>query len=332
MGVVYLAFDKLISRQVALKELFLPLSLSEKEREHRIKRFLREAQAAGNLSHPNIVTVYDVAEENGKYYIAMEYLEGKTLRELLELGPFPLEKAFKIMEQLCDALNYAHQKGVIHRDLKPDNLFLLPDGRLKVTDFGIARILSDPTMTKTGAVIGSPGYMSPEQVRGEKISRSSDIFSVGVILYEILTGKNPFEAESVTTMIYKILNEEPPLVNFLKPEVPVKVGEVIKKAMSKNPQDRFSSTDELKKELLSALKRTLSLEAQAIQPKELEPEMAIPLLIQNKKSSRKNWLLLPFIILLFFIGIFYPSLRLFKLLKGPVLPLRQKLREELEVS
>lgn len=252
MGTVYLSFDPVLARNLALKELALPEGVPQSEREYKVRRFLREARAAGRLSHPSIVTVHDITEDGGKYYIAMEYLEGETLRHLISNGPVPVEKAVDIAGQICDALHYAHDHDVVHRDVKPDNIFILKDGRVKITDFGIARILTDTTMTRAGAVIGSPGYMSPEQVMGGKIDRRTDIFALGAIIYEMLTAKNPFAGETITTIMYKIINEEPPALSSLPGQFSEGLDRVIKKAIAKEPGERFASADELKKELLEA--------------------------------------------------------------------------------
>lgn len=250
MGVVYLARDDRIARNVAIKALHVDERLPESEREEIRGRFNREAQAAGMLSHPNIVTVHDVGEESsGTPYIAMEYLEGATLTEVAGEGPLSIPQATAIITQVLSALSYAHGHDVVHRDIKPDNIFLLPDGRVKVADFGIARIASSATMTRVGQVMGTPGYMSPEQVRGEAVGPPSDIFSTGVLLYELLTGTPAFASTSPTSVMYKIVHEEPKAPHLINPGVPDNLEAVIAKATSKSPSARYTSAREMRQDI-----------------------------------------------------------------------------------
>ena len=249
MGVVYLARDDRIGRNVAVKVLHLDPRLSEEEKREISERFNREAHAAGMLSHPNIVTVYDVGEEEGIPYIAMEYLEGATLTEITAEGPLSISQATDIVSQVLSALSYAHGHEVVHRDIKPDNVFLLPDGRVKVADFGIARVSSSSTMTSVGQVMGTPGYMSPEQVKGEAVGPASDIFSVGVLLYELLTGIPPFASSSTTSIMYKIVHEEPTPPSTMNPAVPPNLEAVIARACAKNPGARYARASEMKDDI-----------------------------------------------------------------------------------
>ena len=256
MGRVWLAHDSVIKRNVAIKELTLPQGIDAEDRQEAIDRFRREAQAAGSLSHPNIVTIFGVEEYEGVPYIVMEYLEGITLSQLLKEGPQSPQKAAGIVSQLADALAYAHSQGVVHRDIKPDNLFLLFDGRLKITDFGIARVMGSSTMTQVGTVMGTPGYMSPEQVRGEQVDWRTDIFSCGVVLYELLTGVKAFNAESLTSVMYKVVHEPPPPLTSLRPDLdPWMVG-VVERACAKDPASRYQQASQLVQDL-----RTHSLSA-----------------------------------------------------------------------
>jgi serine/threonine-protein kinase len=220
-----------MNRRVAVKELSLPATLSGQARRERIERFYREARAAGAMSHPAIVTIYEVGEDDGRYFIAMEYLEGQTLRERLQNGPLPLSEAVRIISVLCDALSYAHARGVIHRDIKPDNVHLLPGGEVKLTDFGIARITHEESLTLDGQIFGTPSYMSPEQVVGKHIDSRSDIFSLGILLYEMLSGRKPFTGDSVVTITYRILHDDLPGL----PSVPVIVDSVVRRAAAKDP-------------------------------------------------------------------------------------------------
>lgn len=244
--IVYEAIDPNLSRRVALKELCLPQNLTGAQKRERIERFLREGKAAGQLAHPNIVTVYDVGQEGDRFYIAMELLEGQTLRNALQMrGALPVKEAVGIALKLCDALGYAHQHHVVHRDVKPENVQILPGGHVKLTDFGIARIMSEPSITADGQVFGTPSYMSPEQVSGKQIDGRSDIFSMGVLLYEMLAGQKPFSGDTVVTITYNIMNSEP----APPPGVPPYLIGIIRKAMAKDPNFRYQSIEEMAADL-----------------------------------------------------------------------------------
>ncbi len=245
MAEVYKAYDPKIDRHLAVK------ILKEEwctDKEH-LGRFLREAQATGNFSHPNIVTVYDVGQLDDRPYLVIELLEGTPLGDLMTEGqPLAQDRVLSIGMQLADALSYAHQHGVIHRDIKPSNIMLLSDGAtIKITDFGIARI-DDPTaaeQTQIGTVLGTPQYMSPEQVRGQKVDERSDLFSVGVVLYQLSTGQRPFEGDSVATLLYKITEEDPPTISGVRPDLAEGLRHIIGKLLAKDPADRFQSGEEL---------------------------------------------------------------------------------------
>src|SRR5438477_6646085 len=207
--IVYEAYDPAMNRRVALKELAVPGGSTEKQRQERLARFQREAKAAGSLAHPNIVTIYEVGEDNGRAFIAMEYLEGQTLRQRIDVeGAVAQNEAVRIILEVLDGLAYAHEKGVVHRDIKPDNIQLLPDGRVKITDFGIARLMFEPSLTMDGQIFGTPSYMSPEQVVGREIDARTDIWSCGVVLYEAIAGKKPFAGDSVVTISHAIMHLE----------------------------------------------------------------------------------------------------------------------------
>jgi len=248
--IVYEAYDPEMNRRVALKELFMPQGVSERQKTERLERFKREARAAGSLAHPNIVVIYDFGEENGRYYIAMEYLEGQTLRNRLDAeGALPQEEACKILCEVLDALAYAHERGVIHRDIKPENIQLLPDGRIKLTDFGIARLTFEPSLTADGQVFGTPSYMSPEQIIGRDIDEHSDIFSCGIVLYEAISGKKPFIGDNVVAISHSIMHVDPPdPVNASYPII-----QIIKKALDKSPTERFASAKQMKRAIEEAL-------------------------------------------------------------------------------
>jgi formylglycine-generating enzyme required for sulfatase activity/predicted Ser/Thr protein kinase len=250
MGIVYRGIDPYIGRTVAIKTVRLDILRQESGREEALKRFMREAQAAGNLSHPNIVTIYDVGEHDGLIYIAMEYIDGCSLESLLQQGrEFTLEEIGQLFSQIASALDYAHDKGIIHRDIKPANILIGRDLKVAIVDFGIART-SASTMTQTGMLMGTPRYMSPEQIMGKKVDRRSDIFSLGAILYELITQRNPFEGESITTVIYKIMHAElPPLSDFNK-QLPPGLERVVRKALARDADHRYATCGELLADLL----------------------------------------------------------------------------------
>ncbi len=248
--IVWEAVDPELGRRVAIKELNLPEGVTEVQKQERINRFLREAKAAGRLSHPNIVTIHEVGVENGRHYIVMEYLEGENLRERLQRqGAIPLKEAVDITLQVLAALEHAHRMGVVHRDIKPENIHLLPDGLVKLTDFGIARIVFEPNITIDGQIFGTPSYMSPEQIEGGEIDARTDIFSMGVVLYEMLTGRKPFTGESIVTITYNIMHKEP----TPPPGVPYGIERVLMRAMAKRPIDRYSSAREMAEDLKRAM-------------------------------------------------------------------------------
>ena len=238
MGVVYEASDPNLGRTVALKTIHANAIGTNPE--EAAQRFKNEARAAGSLSHPNIVTVFDAGEQDGLLYIAMELLAGETLESLLsKQRTIPLDKAIDITRQICAALDYASAKGIVHRDIKPANIILLPNGTVKITDFGLARTAEAITMT--GQVMGTPHYMSPEQVRGRPVDGRTDIFSVGVMLYEMVTGERPFEGQSITTIMYKIVHETPTSPRALDSSIPPGLSAVIEQSMAKSPEERFQT-------------------------------------------------------------------------------------------
>jgi len=242
MGVVYEAFDPLIQRIVALKTI-RPDQLAGGNAEEILARFRREAQAAGRLSHPNIVAIHDCGEDAGVWYIAMELVHGRELREYFEKNErFATADAVRILSQILAALGYSHRLGVVHRDIKPSNIFLLPDGTVKVADFGIAHIESSE-LTQVGTVLGTPAYMSPEQILGLPVDGRSDLFSVGVILYQFLTGERPFTGNATITM-RKVLEEDPLPPSRFNVQIPGAMDAVVRKALAKKPEERFQSAEE----------------------------------------------------------------------------------------
>ena len=239
MGIVYEAFDSVIERRVALKMLRTEVFPAEQLPEVRA-RLKREAHSAGKLSHPNIVTIFDYGEHQGAPYIVMDLMDGEELSKSLDGGArLGLATVVRIMEQLLSALGYAHENGVVHRDVKPSNMFVLRDGTLKVVDFGLARVESS-NLTETGAVLGTPAYMSPEQFLGIPVDARSDIFSAGVVLYQLLTGDRPFTG-SPTTIMQKVLRQEPIEPSALNPTLSHAWDTIVKRALAKKPDDRLQS-------------------------------------------------------------------------------------------
>ena len=250
--IVYEGYDPQMTRRVAVKEMNVPGGSTPQQTEDRVQRFKREAQAAGRLNHPNIMTVYDVEEDAGRLFMAMEYLDGGTLRaEIDGKGKLESERAVEIARAVLDGLAHAHAQGVVHRDIKPDNVQILSNGAIKITDFGIARLTFQPNLTMDGQVFGTPSYMSPEQVVGKDIDPRSDIFSVGVMLYEMLTGVKPFAGDSVVAITYAIMNREP---DALPDAVPYALGEAVRRSLEKTPALRFESADAMSQALEEALR------------------------------------------------------------------------------
>lgn len=254
MGVVYEGKDPSIGRRVAIKTARRDMMERSGLAEEMLERFLREARAAGMLSHPHIITIYDVGEEEGIAYIAMEYVEGKDLDTLLDdQCRFSIEQAVEYGIQICEALHCAHTQGIVHRDVKPANIMIPTHGPLKVADFGIART-HDSTLTQDGALMGTPSYMSPEQFMGQKVDARADLFSVGIILYEMLTGEKPFTGEALTTIMHHILKSDPtpPIeFNYLIPEA---LNAVVMRALSKRPQNRYQDGKSMADALRESLK------------------------------------------------------------------------------
>ncbi|MGA7615319.1 MAG: protein kinase [Thermoanaerobaculia bacterium] len=254
MGVVYLAKDPLIGRLVALKTIRLaPADDDEEAREFR-HRFVREAQAAGILSHPSIVTVHDIGEDEstGTSFIAMEYVEGLNLKQILmQDRTLPPNETLEILAQVADALDYAHLKGIIHRDVKPANIIRFAESRAKITDFGIAKFASGSSnLTTTGQFIGTPNYMSPEQIKGVHVDGRTDIFSLGIVLYEALTRRKPFGGDSLTTISYKIVHEGYVPIREVNPDLPDEIEDVVVRCLSKEPADRYQRGRDVAADLL----------------------------------------------------------------------------------
>jgi len=244
MGIVYKAQDPMLERTVAIKT--INMGMDKDGAEMYEKRFYQEARAAGGLNHPNIVTVYDIGKTENACYMAMEYIEGPELRTLLLPGkPLTVQRALSIAAQVAEGLAYAHERGVVHRDIKPANIMVPESGPVKITDFGIARMRSSNVQTQTGMMMGSPKYMSPEQVIGKRADHRSDIFSLGVILYEMLTGAAPFTGESVNAVMYQIVNFVPPAPSAINPAAPAAVDLIVGRMIAKALDERFQSAAEI---------------------------------------------------------------------------------------
>ena len=254
MGVVYKAHDPVIEREVAVKAINFSFEVNEEEKSLYLSRFLREAKAAGKLNHPGIVTIFDVGEdkESGVPFIVMEFLEGTTLQEITRSGNLlPVSDINNIIAQLAEALHYAHQEGVIHRDVKPANILILPGMKAKITDFGIARLAASD-LTQSGQFIGTPNYMSPEQLAGtSQIDGRADLFSLGVIFYMMLTGERPFSGESFNTVSYKIAHVDPEPPKVLNPSISEAYNAILGRLLAKDPADRYASGEKLVEDIKS---------------------------------------------------------------------------------
>lgn len=261
MGVVYRAEDPALGRAVAIKT--ITLTGTDEERAHFEARFLQEARAAGGIGHPSIITIYDVGREGDVAFMAMELLDGRELRDLIRGGSLAPSEAIEIAAQVAEALAVAHERGVVHRDVKPGNIMLLADGRVKVMDFGIARLRDPDVKTATGMMLGSPRYMSPEQVSGEPFDHRADIFSLGVVLYEMLTGITPFSGEDITQLMFQVVNGAvvpPSHVNRMLPSV---LDYILARALKKNSGERYGSAAEFAADLRDAIPDVLEAEMAA---------------------------------------------------------------------
>ena len=240
MGEVFRAHDPVLNRAVAVKRISAGLDADEMVR----KRFQREAQSAALLSHPNIITVYELGFEGDQLFMAMELLDGVDLKHAIAARQMTLDEKIGVVQQICEGLAFAHAHDIVHRDLKPANIHILPSGKVKIMDFGLAR-LSGSEMTTTGMVMGTPHYMSPEQVKGQKADARSDIFALGCVFYELLAGHKPFDAESMHGVLYKIMQEEPIPVREAAPGTPEALAHIVEKALAKNPDERFPNAGDL---------------------------------------------------------------------------------------
>lgn len=320
MANVYKARDIILDRLVAVKVLQPQFSKDEQF----IRRFRREAQAATSLAHPNVVSIYDVGEDDNTYFIVMEYVEGKTLKELIkEKGPLPVEEALDYMEQMLGAIAHAHANHIIHRDIKPHNILIRHDGVVKVTDFGIARAISSATITHTNSIVGSVHYLSPEQARGGHVTYKSDIYSLGIVLYEMVTGALPFNGDTAVSIAIKHLQSEIPSAKKLNPSLPQSVENIIRKATCKDPLKRYGSVHEMIEDVMTALHPERRDEPPFIEKEDDDEDTKVIPIVRDfdvdddfdktivpeknneenstKKKKKRNWLLLIAIaIVLFF--------------------------------
>jgi serine/threonine protein kinase len=267
MSSVFRAHDRLLERNVALKILHEQYLQDDDY----VDRFRREARAAAQLSHPNIVTVIDRGEQNGRQFIVFEYVEGENLKQLIDrTGPLPVRGALVVALQMARALAFAHEHGLVHRDVKPQNVLLNGDGRAKVTDFGIARSLDVEGVTQSGTVVGTSDYIAPEQAQGEHADVQSDVYSFGCVLYELLTGEVPFPGDNFVAVAMRHINEPPPDVLTRRRDVPARVAATVERAMAKDPRDRFASMDELVAELEASVREVVedgAAETMTIRPR-----------------------------------------------------------------
>lgn len=252
-GTVYKAKDKILGRMLAIKTIRLEgLAAAGASLEELLDRFKREAQVSAQLKHPHIVTIYDIGDADGLSYLAMEFIDGVGLERVIASGRLPVERAAAIGAQVADALDFAHRHNVVHRDIKPANIMIEAGDRVKVTDFGIAKVTdSADHLTMTGSLLGTPSYMSPEQARGSDLDGRSDLFSVGCVLYEMVTGKKAFRGESITALIFKIITENPVPLQEELPDIPEAMTRIVMKALSKTPEARYQSGHELAEDLLA---------------------------------------------------------------------------------
>jgi len=287
MGVVYLAKDPTIGRNVAIKCIYLSQGLeSDKVKEFR-ERFLREARAAGVMNHPNIVTIYEADEggSGGPPFIAMEYIEGETWNHMIKSGKkLAPDQLFPMLREIASSLEYAHAASVVHRDIKPGNIIQTKDGRAKLMDFGIAKVPTSE-LTREGQFLGTPAYMSPEQVQGKPVDHRCDIFSLGAVAYEMISGRKPFDGEEITSVLHKIVSEEPRDIREMEPEVGKEAWAIIKKMLRKNPEERYASASELMADIEAYLAGALPPYAQDLVEKTAAPQ-AHP--VGQERQKNKN--------------------------------------------
>jgi serine/threonine-protein kinase len=287
MGRVYEAIDPIIGRRVAIKTISVNVVADAETR----SRFFREAQAAGQLSHPNLITIHDIGEEGGTPYIVMEYLEGMDLNRKIRQERLSYDTKMQIMIDVCEGLAFAHGHDIVHRDIKPANIFITTQGRVKILDFGLARgALSD--VTQTGKIVGTPNYMSPEQIRGDDIDHRADIFATGVVFYELLSGRKAFEGDSIATTIYKVLETQPQPVHLIDHQLPATLSLIIERALAKDRVARYQTSRELLDAILHAHGRTTEVERSRLQTMSLPtPAVATAAPHRTRASLVTGWII-----------------------------------------
>jgi serine/threonine-protein kinase len=284
MAHVYLAHDLILDRDVAVKVLRTDMASNDEF----VRRFIREGQAASSLNHPNIVNLYDVGDEKGVFFLVMEYIEGMTLKEYINYyAPISNEKVIEIMKQLTSAVSNAHQNQIIHRDIKPQNILIDRNGIVKITDFGIATAVSGVTIAQTSSqVLGSVHYLSPEQVRGGQVRKESDIYSMGIVMYELLTGRLPFSGDTAVSIGLMHLQQETPPVKRWNAAIPQSVENVVLKATAKDPSNRYTSADELLQDLETVLDTSRMFESRYVEPKEGDVTKVMPTLTKVQQTNQ----------------------------------------------
>jgi eukaryotic-like serine/threonine-protein kinase len=281
MGVVYRALDPVLNRLVAIKVMSESLAQDADLRE----RFLREARAAGSLQHPNVITIYDFGEVDGHPFIAMEFVEGVDVEHLLRTSvALSVESKLGIVIDVLQGLSYAHRHGVIHRDIKPANIRVDPDGKARIMDFGIAHVASS-NMTRTGVMLGTPNYMAPEQIVGNEITAQTDIFSAGVVLYELLTNTKPFQGDTLHTVLYKVLSETPPAIDKVLPGLPAGLNKIVMRALQKEPKHRYESALEMANELAAI---RASVVNRPSEPKTVSLRASIETALASERADRRR--------------------------------------------
>ncbi len=321
MGVVYKVRDPLIERLVAIKTIDLR-NLNKEEKDEYEARFYQEAKAAGSLNHPNIITIHELGKSGDVAYIAMELMEGPKLQNILaDNQSLSIDEKLDIAFQVAVGLAYAHEHEVVHRDIKPSNIMVLRDKHVKIADFGIARMNSSSWRTQTGKIMGSPLYMSPEQVQSHPVDSRTDIFSLGVVLYKMLTGRLPFNGDNVNSVWYQIVNKNPQKPSSLNPEIPDKLDRIIFKCLAKKPEDRYLNANELADELNSC-RLMLQQEKPGTDRKHFIARDAI-----NYLKQIGEWKLIGFIVLIVFV-----SLGLFEFFELVDLPKQSEAQYQIEWS
>ncbi|MCU0241023.1 MAG: serine/threonine protein kinase [Vicinamibacteria bacterium] len=294
MGVVYRGLDATLGRLVALKVLSSEMEADEEI----LQRFRREAEAIGQLSHPNIVTVYDLGESDGQLYMAMELLDGCDLRKIIESrSHVSLTERVRMLTEICAGLGYAHGKGVIHRDIKPANIFVTREGTVKIVDFGLARLDAHAAITRRGVILGTPDYMSPEQAMGAAIDHRSDIFSTGAVFYELLTFEKPFIGKSLHSVLYQIISDSPTHILTLNPDIPARLAAVIHRMLLKKPERRPATLEDVRREIncstailakTTSRTRAVPWQAQAAPSNAAARETKLLALLQETGSGRTD--------------------------------------------